>query len=93
MSICLRRREFIAGLGVAAAWPIAVGAQQPTMPVVGALFASSPEQTAARVAAFGGGLSETGYVEGRKVAIEYRWAYNLQRPRPAAGIGRRLGAA
>ena len=46
------------------------------MPVVGVLFASSPEQTAARVAAFRGGLSETGYVAGRNVAIEYRWANN-----------------
>jgi len=69
MSICVRRREFIAGLGGAATWPVAVRAQQRTMPVVGYLEGGSPEPS--RVVAFHKGLRETGYVEARNVAIEY----------------------
>ena len=74
MSNCLRRREFIAGLGGAAAWPLAVCAQQTALPVIGLLAGASAVQTADRMADFHRGLSETGYVEGRNVAIEYRWA-------------------
>jgi len=69
----IRRREFIAGLGSAAAWPVVVRAQQPAMPVIGYL---TPETEVNLAAAFRAGLSETGFVEGRNVAIEYRLALN-----------------
>src|SRR5215472_16559128 len=84
------RREFMTLLGGAAAvWPRAASAQQPALPVVGFLHSGTPAP--GDITAFLKGLSETGYVEGRNVAIEYRWAQNdLSRlPGMAADLVRR----
>jgi putative tryptophan/tyrosine transport system substrate-binding protein len=69
----MKRRGFIAGLGSAAVWPLTARAQQPKMPVIGYLGSISPETQARALADFRLGLTETGYVEGRNVAIEFRW--------------------
>jgi putative tryptophan/tyrosine transport system substrate-binding protein len=71
----MRRREFIAGLGSAAAWPHVARAQQAAVPVVGYLGTNSAELDYKNFTLpFLQGLKETGYVEGQNVAIEYRWA-------------------
>ena len=86
----MRRREFLAILGTAT-WPIAAGAQQPGMSVIGFLNTRAPGQDAHLLAAFHLGLKEAGYIEGQNLAIEYRFAEGLndQLPGMAADLVRR----
>ena len=80
----LRRREFISILGGSvAAWPLSVRAQQPTIPVIGLMSGRAPEESNHLLAAFRQGLGETGFVEGKNVTIEYRWAFGQYDRLPA----------
>jgi putative tryptophan/tyrosine transport system substrate-binding protein len=85
----MRRRNFIAGLAsTIAAWPLAARAQ--STPVIGYLHSGSPSPNAHLVAAFRQGLSESGYVEGRNVAIEFRWAEGRYNELPALAHWRQI---
>jgi putative ABC transport system substrate-binding protein len=69
----MKRREFITLIGGAAAWPMAVRAQQGAMPIVGFVTNRSAEASVRQAAAFRKGINETGYVEGQNVTVEYHW--------------------
>ena len=83
----MRRREFIAGLGSAAAWPLTAWAQQPALPLIGYLGSQSADDSKVVTVPFLQGLKETGYVEGQNVAIEYRWAEKFTADERARWVG------
>jgi putative ABC transport system substrate-binding protein len=74
MTITIGRRELLVAVGGAAAWRLAAYAQQPAMPVIGFLSGGTPAGYAPYATALRQGLKEAGYVDGRNLAIEYRWA-------------------
>jgi len=87
----MNKREFIVLLGGAAAWPLAARAQQAVMPVVGFVYPGVPELSTGIVAAFRKGLNEAGFIEGRNVTVEFRFAYNdnARLPELAADLAQR----
>jgi putative ABC transport system substrate-binding protein len=91
MTVTIGRRELLAGLGGAAAWPLAARGQQPATPVIGFLVSASAEGYASRLVPVRDGLKEAGYSEGQNLSIEYRWAdYHYERlPALAADLVRR----
>jgi putative tryptophan/tyrosine transport system substrate-binding protein len=82
----LKRRSFIKLLGVAATWPLAARAQQPAVSVIGYLNSGSPDSDTSRLTGLRHGLNETGYVEGRNLVIDYRWAGNQFDRLPALAV-------
>jgi putative tryptophan/tyrosine transport system substrate-binding protein len=92
MATSIERRQFISALGGAAvSWPLAASAQQSAMPVIGLLYAGSPEQNVQRLTAYRKGLSDAGFVEGQNVVIEFRWTngHDERLPDMAADLIRR----
>jgi putative tryptophan/tyrosine transport system substrate-binding protein len=90
----MRRRDFITLLGGATAWPLVARAQQPVMPVVGFLSGRSPSDSVKELKAFHRGLAEAGYVDGKNIAIEFRWAegrYDQLRALATELVGRPVG--
>ena len=87
----MKRREFIAGLGGAAVWPLAAGGQQRALPVISYLANASPAEFTQLLSAFHRGLGEVGYADGQNVAFEYRWSEGQPKRLPefAADLVRR----
>jgi putative tryptophan/tyrosine transport system substrate-binding protein len=91
----VKRREFIAGLGSVAAWPVAPRAQQPAVPVIGLLHVTSADLNSSAISSIRAGLAEAGFIAGQNLAIEYRWANSQFERLPALAddlVRRRVAA-